>query len=317
MNSQPCVSVIVPVYNTAPYLVRCVDSILAQTHTNLEIILVNDGSTDESGQICDKYALLDERITVIHKENGGLSSARNAGLDVANGEWIGFVDSDDWVIPEMYERLLVAANSENADITLCGFSYVDERGQILKKNTFKKKAKYTKKEAYNYLASDLAVLYVVAVNKLYKKNIFDNIRYPQGRLHEDEFIIHHLIKESNYIVTIPDTLYMYVQRNGSITNSHYTIQRLLDTWDALYDRYEFFKNQGLRKNAKITMQTLGYIVRKSMERLHYKNHKKTILPLYRKASWLYIISFDFRVIKLFIYRFIWQTGYFIKREVRK
>ena len=127
MEQSPCVSVIVPVYKVAAYLPRCVDSILAQTWRNLEIILVDDGSPDECGSICDVYAEKDPRIRVIHKENGGLSSARNAGLDTASGEYIGFVDSDDWIEPEMYARMLALMEKYDAKMVCAGRYDVDGR----------------------------------------------------------------------------------------------------------------------------------------------------------------------------------------------
>ena len=119
--SKPLISVIVPVYNVEQYLPKCIDSILAQTYENLEIILVEDGTKDSSGVICDEYAAKDARIRVIHKENGGLSSARNAGMEIARGEYFGFVDSDDWIEPEMYENLMALAQKYDADVFVKGY----------------------------------------------------------------------------------------------------------------------------------------------------------------------------------------------------
>ncbi len=121
------ISVIVPVYNTGKYLNRCVDSILAQTYHDLEGILVDDGSTDQSPGLCDEYLRKDERIRVIHKSNGGLSDARNVGIDVASGEYIGFIDSDDYIVPDMYQKLYTRLTQEKADICICGWTYVDEK----------------------------------------------------------------------------------------------------------------------------------------------------------------------------------------------
>ena len=125
------ISVIVPVYNIEAYLRKCIDSILAQTYTNLEIILVDDGSTDNSGEICNEYAAKDARIRVIHKGNGGLSSARNTGIDIATGKYIGFVDSDDYLAPDMYEKLLGAIVNNHADISVCNVHHVDENEELI------------------------------------------------------------------------------------------------------------------------------------------------------------------------------------------
>jgi len=130
MFNMPKISVIVPVYNVEKYLAKCIDSILAQTFTDFECILINDGSPDNSPAICDEYAKKDERMKVIHKENGGVSSARNTGLDIAQGEWITFADSDDWVDENYLELMYSNAIKNNCDLSICGFKSVDEKGNI-------------------------------------------------------------------------------------------------------------------------------------------------------------------------------------------
>ena len=132
VSVPPAVSIIVPVYNTERFLNRCIDSVLAQTYSDWELLLVDDGSTDSSGSICDEYATQDSRIRVFHKENGGVSSARNLGLDYARGEWITFVDSDDYIAPDMIEKLYETQKRNNADITVCGYRWVDKEGKNLK-----------------------------------------------------------------------------------------------------------------------------------------------------------------------------------------
>lgn len=137
-NSTPLVSIIIPIYNVENYLEQCIISVVHQTYKNLEIILVNDGSPDNSGKICDNFALMDKRIKVIHKMNGGLSSARNAGIDIAKGEYLGFVDSDDTIEPFMYEKLMTAIKRDGTDLAVCAINYVFENGKKLTKTNLGK-----------------------------------------------------------------------------------------------------------------------------------------------------------------------------------
>ena len=177
------ITVIVPVYKVEPYLHRCIDSILNQTFTDFELILVDDGSPDGCGVICDEY--IDPRITVIHQLNGGLSAARNSGIDWAfacsDSEWLAFVDSDDWVHPQMYEQLYRAACDSNVSLSICDFQrtkQVDEFPRL----------SFVSPMVYNgldFFTSNRNVIATVAWNKLYKKSIFDGYRYPVGKLHED------------------------------------------------------------------------------------------------------------------------------------
>lgn len=218
---QCLISVIVPVYKVEEYLPRCVESILTQTYRNLEIILVDDGSPDWCGEICDEYAKKDSRIHVVHKKNGGLSDARNVALDIANGEYIGFVDSDDWIEPEMFEVLYHHRVEEG--ITVCGwyFDFADySKPQLLSAQ------KYTAEEGVKaYLQQELEFLFdkpamgSYAWNKLYHYKLFENIRYPVGRKYEDIAIILSLLSKSSQMVVVNQCLYHYIQRDNSITHN--------------------------------------------------------------------------------------------------
>ena len=211
------ISVIVPVYNVAPYLEGCLDSILAQTHKNLQIILVDDGSTDGSSGICDRYAARDPRIRVIHRENLGVSAARNAGLAAATGAWIGWVDSDDWIEPEMFARLLENAIRENAHMAICGRyqEYPDRR------TPFGPKAEtvLTGAEGLLQLLEETQVdnaLY----DKLYRRKLFDGIRFPEGRTFEDLAVLYRIFEAAERIACLPQPLYHYRQRpTGIIGNT--------------------------------------------------------------------------------------------------
>lgn len=215
---SPRISIIVPVYKIERYLRQCVDSILVQTYTNLEVILVNDGSPDNCGKIIDEYSLKDRRIIAIHKENGGISDARNAGIEVATGQYLGFIDSDDWIEPDMIELLYNNLIAQNADISLCSFtfSYVNfERPLCDKRQLF-------------ILDSDQAIIQCLAGNaftvaswgKLYKREIFSSIRYPIDKQYEDAFIIVDVMTEARVIVGDSIPKYHYRMRGSSTTNNN-------------------------------------------------------------------------------------------------
>ena len=217
--SSPLISVIVPVYNVELYLPKCVDSILAQTYQNLEIILVEDGTKDRSGEICDAYAAKDPRIKVIHKENGGLSSARNAGMDVARGEYFGFVDSDDWIEPETYETLMELARKYDADL-VCGGRY-DVDGATGERTI----GLCPQKEECISAMEMLGRVFIwdncdsAAWDKLYRRHLFDEIRYPLGMVSEDIAIFYKLMEKANRVALCPKPLYNYLHRENSITTA--------------------------------------------------------------------------------------------------
>ena len=187
------ISVIVPVYNVEAYLEKCVESILKQTYTNLEILLVNDGSTDNSGELCDQLAQRDQRIRVIHKENGGLSDARNRGIEEASSDLIGFIDSDDYIDEDMYETLYRQMFESNADLSMCG--HYDVYHQIPEKQVATIQTwELTPQEAIK-MVMEAKILSVTAVNKLYRKELFEELRFEIGKIAEDAFIMIALIHE--------------------------------------------------------------------------------------------------------------------------
>ena len=230
------ISIIVPVYNVEKYLEECIDSILNQTYKNLEIILVDDGSTDNSGIICEDYAKIDSRIKVIHKKNGGLSDARNVGIDKALGEFIIFVDSDDYIDRSMCEILFAYANKYNVDIVSCNFKRVFE-DNIIEFNTplFKEKMKiFTSNKILEKYFLTLAPEIFATWNKLYKKRLFfadERIRFPVNRLHEDIATTYKLYAKSEKVILLNELLYNYRQRNDSIMKkiSYKNIEDLIIT----------------------------------------------------------------------------------------
>lgn len=232
------ISVIVPIYNVEAYLDQCIRSIVEQTYNKLEIILVDDGSPDKCPEICDEWALKDKRVKVIHKKNGGLSDARNAGLDVAKGDLIAFVDSDDWIEPKMYQTMLNALIKEDADICACG--------TIDSFETFEKYRTYP----YYVGGSEetLAMIYketifpVSAWNKLHWKKNWENLRFPVGKICEDAFTTYLLVDRADKIVQIPEPLYHYRIRENSIMTSKFNLSRM-DEEEAWRCNYEFVKKR--------------------------------------------------------------------------
>lgn len=239
------ISVIVPVYQVEAYLERCIDSILKQTYQNLEIILVDDGSTDRCPEICDKYAKKDPRIKVIHKENGGLSSARNAGLDVAEGNLIAFIDSDDYIEAEMIEQLYCALSENQADMAVCSLRYVEENHSKSRTQPMRT-VEYECMDQWSYwekvVGSDNS-RFVVAWNKLYTKKLWEGLRYPVGRLNEDEFVLHDIISQCSKIVSVSYVGYNYVQRRGSIV-AQSRREAGFDVFCAWEGRIRYFQSAG-------------------------------------------------------------------------
>ena len=234
------VSIIVPVYQVENYLHKCVDSILAQTFTDFELILVDDGSKDRSGQICDEYAEMDERVTVIHKENSGPSDTRNRGIEQAAGNYFMFVDSDDYIAPTMVECLYQSILKENADIAACNFlySFEDDRNQDFSTN-IQWEVVSGAEIFYNRKNDRSCGYWTVVWNKLYKSKVFGKLRFRAGKYYEDEFWANDIYQMDIKMVTIPECLYYYRQHgNNSMktTNS----KKNLDILEALQERIDIY-----------------------------------------------------------------------------
>lgn len=252
MTNSPLISVIVPIYNVEEYIHQCVDSIIIQTYKNLEIILVNDGSPDNCGEICDDYALKDSRIKVIHKKNGGLSDARNAGLDIAKGEYIVFTDSDDFIHPQFVE--ILHTNIGDADMAFCDrLRYYENATEITRTDiitcpieVFENDFLLKNFSTYRYS------IVVVAWNKLYKSHIWDGLRYPVGKIHEDEFVIHHILDRCNKVVLCNKQMYYYRQRGDSIMGSVMSDSRFNNIIEYHEEREKFFMERKMYKEAKDT-----------------------------------------------------------------
>ncbi len=242
------ISVIIPIYNVETYLERCLKSVIGQSYQELEILLIDDGSTDGSGILCDQWAENDPRIKVIHKSNGGLSDARNTGLDHASGEYIVFIDSDDYISSDMVLKLYLALKANNAEMSICNFLCVNEAGLPVAENTDLPINNETVSglEAVRRIVNlnSNGWYYIPAWNKLYKKNLFTEIRFPIGKIHEDEFVAHKLLGLCKTVACIQDVCYFYVQRTGSIIHSK-TSKSYLHASEALLDRAQFYVDNEL------------------------------------------------------------------------
>lgn len=232
------ISIIIPIYNVEKYLPKCIDSLINQTYRNIEIILVVDGSPDNCSQICKQYAKMDNRIIVINQDNAGVSAARNAGLNVAQGEFIGFVDPDDWVEPEMYEGMLKAIQEKKSDLAICGYNYYDEQGKVDIKRLYKdNQTEFIKQEEVMYRFFDMppTVRHGV-VNKLFRTSILNDIRFLEG-LHssEDVFFLCEYVNKINNAVVIHKPYYCNLVRNGSATHGGLSIESLAESFNA-HDR---------------------------------------------------------------------------------
>lgn len=237
------VSIIVPVYKVEKYLKKCVDSILNQTYSNFEIILVDDGSPDRCGDICDEYQKKDQRVKVIHKANGGLSDARNVGISASSGQFISFLDSDDWIHNRFIETLYNLLIINNADVSIANFIkiYSDDIPSINAPSVI---YQYSNIDALNQIYGKYGVQMIVAWGKLFKRELFSDINFPVGKIHEDEFTVYKLLYKANKIIFTTEPLIYYRQRSNSITGQCFNLSNKLNVIEALEERARFFKTIG-------------------------------------------------------------------------
>lgn len=317
------ISIIVPVYDVELYLEKCVKSIQNQTYTNLEIILVDDGSPDRCPEICDRLADCDSRIKVIHKENGGLSDARNAGLDIARGNYISFIDSDDYISEQMFEKLHHRIQEDCSDIAVCNIAYIDIDGNILDKRTNDvDEGCLDELQFWIELYGTNYTYCVVAWNKLYRKELFDDIRYDCGKIHEDELIIHKIINKCERISFLKEKMYFYLQRNQSIMGKPFSIKRL-DGSEASIRRSIYFFERGWQTLAELALiRSIGVI----MKGYDMPNHtevswKRRIKELHKQFRRAYIqicsnrkASFRFRInaFTFYLSPIVYKVTHFMK-----
>ena len=274
---MPVISVIVPVYRVEKYIRRCVESILAQGFRDYELILVDDGSPDCSGAICDEYAARDPRIRVIHKENGGLSSARNAGIDVSSGEYLFFMDSDDIIHPDTLRILYECIGKTGAEISVGEFTRFSEEDSITFLPWDEDYTVLTNLEALNTLIEgwEVARSLVSACCKLICRNLFDGVRFPVGRLFEDEFTTYKLYYQATKIVVCRATLYYYFDNFNGITRN-LTLQKRFDEYDAQWERMEFFREHGL--DALLGKSAMAFLKTAQWDLIACRNEGQTVNP---------------------------------------
>ncbi len=242
MKEEELISIIVPVYKVEKYIHKCINSIIDQTYKNLQIILVDDGSPDNCGKICDEYALKDNRIEVIHKANTGLSDARNVGINKANGQYIGFVDSDDYIDKTMYEDMYKLIKERNADICICNLYNVIENEDIkTMKNIDNGVEEYNKTEILKEVLLDKKIQ-SYAWNKLYKRSLFNDIKFPVGRKYEDIGTTFYILEKCEKIVVTGKPEYYYLNRKDSIVNN-VEEQTIIDYVDIINERYDYIESK--------------------------------------------------------------------------
>ena len=231
------ISIIVPVYNIEKYLRKCIDSLINQTYHHIEIILVDDGSTDNCGIICDEYAKKDSRISVFHKDNGGQGSARNLALDICKGDYIMFVDSDDYVESDFCETALKTVLEKKV---LCvSFGYYEIRNNIKNELATRYPRYLNAEDAIERLIRLDDIIYNLPWNKIFHRQLFDAVRFPEGKIYEDQGVIYKLFSNAKSIYVSNDLLYNYVRRNDSTTGLVFSPRAINDKFDIWYERLHF------------------------------------------------------------------------------
>lgn len=243
MNDKSLISVIVPVYNVEKYLGECLDSIVNQTYKNLQVILVDDGSTDTSGKICDEYAENDERITVVHQENQGAGAAKNTGLELIKGEYFSIIDSDDYIDLSMYEKMISLLEQYDSDIVQCLFKQVYKNKIIVRKYSTVNKVcivltpqKYLQQLLYDWKFALFSI-------KVFKTSLLKDIRFPVGRKIDDEFFTYKLVCNAKNVVSTSDSFYYYRMRKSSVMNNNGNDRLIYDRIDCFVERYEYVSSR--------------------------------------------------------------------------
>ena len=308
MKKDFLISIIIPVYKVEKYLDKCVESIVNQTHKNLEIILVDDGSPDNCPKICDEWARKDKRIKVVHKKNGGLSSARNTGLDICNGEYIMFVDSDDYCDIRICEILLKILTENNTDLAMCGVQLFKE-GDTPSEDQYRHEDLfiYKGKEVLDHIYKTNIPYIMTSWAKLYKRSLFQNLRFPVGKLHEDEYVFAEFMCNTSCFAYTRTRMYFYLQRRSSImgTKSQRNIQDVLEAFTLRKKYLDEKMPQYSNENAGLFASELRGLYCQCKT---YKDLRKKILKEYKdnyknvicnKKDWLF---YHFR----WLYMLLWK-----------
>ncbi|MCI7678044.1 MAG: glycosyltransferase [Streptococcus orisratti] len=255
------ITVIVPIYNIENFIGNCIESIIRQSYENIEILLINDGSKDNSQKICETYVAKDSRVKLLNKENGGLSDARNYGLDYASGEYIVFIDGDDTIDPNYIEKLYTSIKMNGSEVAICSFNLVNEDYVPFKSEILNLPAGVVSgHDILSEVLTSYGYKYVVAWNKIYKKRIFDTLRFEKGKLYEDEFINYKLFWDIQNVAIVKEPLYNYVQRSGSIVTSNMTLEKLEMQKEVQKRRIKFYKKRDVYLFNKAKQQYCNWII---------------------------------------------------------
>lgn len=268
MKNDFLVSVIVPIYNVSQYLDRCIESIVSQSYSKLEIILIDDGSTDSSGILADRWKEIDERIRVIHKENGGLSSARNTGIKISKGDFLIFVDSDDWIHKDMISTLINYANE--ADLVCCGM-FVATDNTVDMMPWFKHEKVFSSAEAMDLLISN-KILTSHIVRYLFPKKMLFDVQFPEGKIFEDIRTLHKIFFNIHDLLVIPKSFYYYYVRDNSISKS-ISLKNTLEWVCALNSRYKDLETNGLVKYREMIFSQIAVVISLAMVQNKYKTEE--------------------------------------------
>lgn len=287
---MPTISVIVPVYKVEKYIHRCVDSILGQTFADFELILVDDGSPDNCGAICDEYAAKDSRVVVIHQENGGLSAARNAGIDWAfaysDSQWLSFIDSDDWVHPEYLQRLLDAAVENGVSVSICGYAETDGTEPEISPETL---APVIWNTEDFYVKHNVNA--TIACGKLYRKECFRQVRYPLGKLHEDEFTTYKILFAFSAVAYIPAPMYFYYTNPNSITHTGKN-QFREDKFLCLEEQIAFFQENSFSAACRNRIRAYLNMLQNLIDKLSFDQSNPDFLTLVKKRKRRYFKTYS-------------------------
>ena len=235
----PLFTVVVPVYNVEKYLEKCISSIIGQTYSNIEIILVDDGSTDNSSAMCDRYAEEDSRVTVIHQKNTGVSAARNTGIENANGEYIAFIDGDDYISNQMMECLYNRIVSDHSDVAICGYRCVDDMGHELNIATVEDAIVSGAEALRIHYERNTHGIMAITWNKLYRRRLFEFVRFPEGKRCEDEAVFYRILDLCGKVSILSEHYYYYVQHDDSFMGGTYKAARI-DGIEVSYERFLFY-----------------------------------------------------------------------------
>ncbi len=291
-----CVSVVVAIYNMSPYLDRCIQSLLCQTYENLEILLINDGSTDESRDICERYQKLDSRVTLFDKENGGLSDARNFGIEQSKGEYLAFVDADDWIEEDFIQKLIGQLENDGADIACVGFDYVYGDKQEIPVRAMKS-VKMNQEQCMGQLCRNKWFTSHVW-NKLYRKKVFEHVRFPYGDNYEDIAIMHELIMRADIIACSDEILYHYFMRQESIIHLK-SAKNEMDNFRAYLKRFRAVNDWRWKRNALKCCAWAAYQILFLSENKFGKTEYREVLCFWKDNSTIRFLGIKYGLMYTF------------------